>query len=58
MSKRAVTITVYCLIPLDEYDEREGEIIDGIEHGLQQAGADYLAPVVRPGIPAEVSDSL
>jgi hypothetical protein len=57
MSKLAVTIQVECLIPADEYDERLGEIVDGLERGLQQAEAEYLPIEIRRGISAEASDS-
>lgn len=56
MAKLAITITVYAMVPADDYDEREGEIIDGIERGLQQAGADYTYPVVTRDIPAGIGD--
>lgn len=58
MSKRAVTIQVECLIQVNEYDERLGEILDGLERGLQQAEADYAPIEIRDGISAEASDAL
>jgi hypothetical protein len=56
MGKRAVTISVACLIPADDYDARLAEVIDGLERGLQQAGADYAAVQTRPGMAADQSD--
>jgi len=58
MSKKAVTITVYALIPTDEYEERLSEIEGEIERGLQMADATYMSPIVTPGIPYEYSDQL
>jgi hypothetical protein len=58
MSKAAVTITAYALVPADEYDLRIGEIVGDFERGLQQAEADYVGPRVTPGIPGDVGDDL
>ena len=58
MSKIAVTITTYALIPADEFELRLGEILSELERGLQQAEADYVSPVVARGIPAHMSDAL
>lgn len=58
MARLAVTITVQCMVPADDYDGRIGGIIDGLKSGLQHAQADYLDPVVTPGISAEASDAL
>jgi hypothetical protein len=58
MAQRAVTIVAYALVDVDDYDERLGEIISGLESGLQQAGASYVGPQVINGIPPEISDTL
>ena len=56
--KRAVAISVECLIPVDEYDERLGDILDGLERGLQAAEATYLPIETRLGISAKASDAI
>jgi len=58
VAQRAVTIIAYALVDVDEYGERIYEIVDGLESGLQQAGATYAGPFVQPGLPAEISDTL
>lgn len=58
MAYRAVTVTAYALIPADEYDLREGEIIDGLERALQGADAIYAGPHVIAGIPGDIADTL
>lgn len=58
MSKIAVTVIAYALVPADDYDERLGDILSGFERGLQDSGADYVGPQVVSGIPAAMSDAL
>lgn len=58
MSESAVTITVYAFVPTDDYEERVGDILAGLERGLQHAGATYILPEPHPGIPAAIADQL
>lgn len=58
MATIAVTVTIYALVPADDYIYRERELVDDIESALQRVGASYLGPQVARGIPAHVSDLL
>lgn len=51
---RYVAIEFQVMLPGGEYDEALAEVLDGIEHAIQQTGCDYSEITIRsvPGAPA------
>jgi hypothetical protein len=53
-ARRAKTITIQVLVPVDEYDEIMTELTDDIERAIQRQRLDYAPLEIRTGIHAEI----